>query len=233
MLSVENQLAWMPTTIGTGTANQKPPQELALRPLPEDAPAKEFTFFGDDGLSFWDVVDVINPLQHIPFVSTLYREMTGDTIAPAPRVAGSTLFFGPLGLAGALANVFVEGSTGKDIGEHMAGWVNPEAETETAAATATLETTADPAALDPHDPVLSWARGEADWMRRNAGTRPAPAAGTDAPNDNDIPDAAPFLREETPAPTQPIGIAEMAYLTNDARAAARAYAVAANLAPAN
>lgn len=230
MLSVENQLAWMPSTIGTGSATQQTPQELALRPLPDDAPAKEFSFFGDDGFSFWDMVDVVNPLQHIPFVSTLYREMTGDTIAPAPRVAGSTLFFGPIGLAGALANVFVEESTGKDIGEHMAGWMNPDAETGTETAAAAAGPSGEtPAALNAQDPVLSWARGEADWARRNAKPNAPPASEAPGKNPENVPDAAPFLRDTAPPPEQPIGIAEMAFLTNDTRAAARAYAVAANL----
>ena len=37
-------------------------------------------FWGEDGLQFGDVLDSINPLQHIPLVSSLYREITGDQI---------------------------------------------------------------------------------------------------------------------------------------------------------
>jgi hypothetical protein len=44
---------------------------------------KSFSLFGDDGLSFWDVLDVFNPLQHIPLLNSVYREVTGDQITPA------------------------------------------------------------------------------------------------------------------------------------------------------
>ncbi len=239
MVSVDNQLAWMPSTIGTARAEQQP-QQLALNAPKEDAPVKEFSLFGDDGFSFADLLDVVNPLQHIPFVSTFYREATGDTIAAAPRVAGSTLFFGPLGLASALANVFVEESTGQDIGQHMAGWINPATE-ETDVADVATTTAAAPAAshLDPADPVLAWARGEADWVKQSLKARERGSSGagsTDTPaiktEPGDVPDADPYLRDE-PAPTEePFGLAEMAYLTQDIRSAARAYAAAANLRPA-
>ena len=33
--------------------------------------------------SFWDFLDIINPLQHIPIVSNIYRSLTGDEIAKA------------------------------------------------------------------------------------------------------------------------------------------------------
>lgn len=63
-----------------------------------------FKPFGDDGLTFADVIDIVNPLQHIPIVSTFYRKLTGDKIDPAMRIAGGALFGGPLG---ALASTMV------------------------------------------------------------------------------------------------------------------------------
>ncbi len=240
MVSVDNQLAWMPSTIGNEAPKQNQPQQLALSPPAEDAPAKEFSFFGDDGFSFADLLDVVNPLQHIPFISTFYREATGDTIAAAPRVAGSTLFFGPLGFAGALANVFVEGSTGQDIGQHMASWIKPASdETEVADVPAPATDTAAAPALNPADPVLAWARGEADWIKQNlkARERSAPEPGSADTSDpaagaGNVPDATPLLRDDPASPEEPYGLAEMAYLTRDIRSAARAYAAAANLRPA-
>ncbi|MSQ67469.1 MAG: hypothetical protein EXR83_04655 [Gammaproteobacteria bacterium] len=55
--------------------------------------------FGKDGLTFADVLDVVNPLQHIPLVSTLYRRLTGDAIDPAMQLAGGALYGGPVGVA--------------------------------------------------------------------------------------------------------------------------------------
>lgn len=72
-------------------------------------------FFG----SFADILDVINPLQHIPIVSTLYREFTGDSVSSGARIAGGVLFGGPLGLVAALANEIVESISGKDIGANL------------------------------------------------------------------------------------------------------------------
>ncbi|WP_419798313.1 MAG: hypothetical protein ACNI26_01070 [Terasakiella sp.] len=80
---------------------------------------KEFSFFGDDGVTFWDMLDVINPLQHIPIVSTAYRAITGDELDPGARLAGGTLFGGPIGLAASAFNVILENNTGKDAGEHV------------------------------------------------------------------------------------------------------------------
>lgn len=74
--------------------------------------------FGEDGFSFWDFLDIINPLQHIPVVSTIYRAVTADTIDPGSRIAGGTLFGGPIGLVGSLVSAMVQESTGKDPGEH-------------------------------------------------------------------------------------------------------------------
>ena len=76
--------------------------------------------FGDDGLTFGDILDVINPLQHIPIVSTIYRNLTGDELSPAARIAGGALFGGPIGLIAGAANTAVLAFSGRDIGENIA-----------------------------------------------------------------------------------------------------------------
>lgn len=73
--------------------------------------------WGEDGFTFADLLDIINPLQHIPVVSTLYRRMTGDEIAPAAQFLGSGLLGGVPGLMVASLNVAVEEAAGQDIGE--------------------------------------------------------------------------------------------------------------------
>lgn len=79
----------------------------------------ETALFGADGFTFGDLLDVINPLQHIPIVSTIYRQITGDEIDAGPRVAGDGLFGGIVGLVSGLINVAVEHETGKDVGGHV------------------------------------------------------------------------------------------------------------------
>jgi hypothetical protein len=100
------------------------PTEVALLTPSDGAPAaataadKPFSLFGEDGFTFADFLDIINPFQHIPLVSTLYRHLTGDAIDAGSRVLGGTLFGGPIGAIASLFNVFVEETTGKDLGEH-------------------------------------------------------------------------------------------------------------------
>ncbi len=84
-------------------------------------------FFGENGFGFDDILDVVNPLQHIPIVSTIYRQVTGDEIAPGSRLAGGALFGGPIGFVVSLANAIVEDVSGRDVGEHMVAMVWPGA----------------------------------------------------------------------------------------------------------
>lgn len=74
--------------------------------------------FGKDGFTFSDFLDIINPLQHIPVVSTVYRAITGDKIDPGARLIGGGLFGGPIGLVASMVSGMVEEATGKDPGEH-------------------------------------------------------------------------------------------------------------------
>jgi|GEM_PF-3374204 hypothetical protein len=52
-------------------------------------------------MSFDDVVDMINPLQHIPAISTIYRALADEAINPVSRIVGDTLYGGITGLASA------------------------------------------------------------------------------------------------------------------------------------
>ena len=74
--------------------------------------------FGADGFTFGDIVDVVNPLQHLPVVSAVYRWLTGDEISQAAKMAGAALYGGPVGFAVAIANLAVEDASGRDLGDH-------------------------------------------------------------------------------------------------------------------
>jgi hypothetical protein len=71
-----------------------------------------------------DLLDVVNPLQHFPVVSTLYRAATGDKIGDVERVAGDTLYGGLMGLGSSLANIAFREITGKDFGDTMLSWLD-------------------------------------------------------------------------------------------------------------
>lgn len=51
----------------------------------------------EEAFGFGDFVDMINPLQHIPLVNTIYRSLTGDTIKPISRMVGGVAYGGPMG----------------------------------------------------------------------------------------------------------------------------------------
>lgn len=71
------------------------------------------------GFQFHDLLDIVNPLQHLPVVSSIYRWITGDGIGNLPRVVGDALYGGPMGFVSGLLGVLVKEESGKDIGEHV------------------------------------------------------------------------------------------------------------------
>jgi hypothetical protein len=82
----------------------------------------------DEGLTFWDFLDLVNPLQHIPGVAQVYRAVTGDQIKAPIQIAGGALLGGPIGLVAAVAGAAVQESSGKDIGGHVLAWFGGEGE---------------------------------------------------------------------------------------------------------
>lgn len=84
----------------------------AQNATPETAHAK-------NALSFTDLIDVINPLQHIPVLSSIYRHISGDEINAPAKIAGGALFGGVIGLAASIADAVLDKLTGADTGEHV------------------------------------------------------------------------------------------------------------------
>ena len=111
------------------TAAEKPKTGPELSLAETDTPAE----FG-----FLDLVDMINPLQHIPVVSTIYRNMTGDTIKPMSRVVGGAAFGGPLGAASGVVNALFQIETGKDVADNMVASAEGKNENDTTIALANL-----------------------------------------------------------------------------------------------
>lgn len=116
--------------VGTEIATLPPPGSApAARNDLSPAPKKEgFALFGRDGLNFFDFLDIINPLQHIPVLSSVYRAITHDEISPAARMAGGGLFGGLIGLGAAIFNSILKDGTGKDMGEHLIAFLSSPAE---------------------------------------------------------------------------------------------------------
>jgi len=88
---------------------------LTITPLPDRAggvvskfanagAASPYAVTAQGDISFGDIIDVINPLQHIPVISTIYRAVTGDEASVGAQVAGGAIFGGPIGMLFSLAS---------------------------------------------------------------------------------------------------------------------------------
>jgi hypothetical protein len=106
------------------TANQVAAEPFKSKDVPHPFfehqtwnPEVESGFFGEDGFDLGDLLDMINPLQHIPVVSSIYRNLTGDEISPAARLAGGMLYGGPVGLVSAFVSGVVEDAADTTLGD--------------------------------------------------------------------------------------------------------------------
>lgn len=103
-----------------------------------DNPDSNKLFFGPDGKLGWkDLVDLVNPLQHIPLVNIAYRHFTGDEPSGAAELLGA-LPFGPLSTLAAVTDLAVRSTTGKDIGENVIAMVTGGDKTTSPATDATI-----------------------------------------------------------------------------------------------
>ena len=124
-----------PLTVATVTQLTPESKEIP-HPFYEDetwSPDEESGFFGEDGFDLGDLLDLINPLQHIPVISSIYRSLTGDEISPAARLAGGTLYGGPVGLVSAFVSGVIEDTTDTTLGDIVVAAFTGEDETEVAA----------------------------------------------------------------------------------------------------
>lgn len=72
---------------------------------------------------FHHILDVINPLQHLPVVGTIYRAITGEHIGAVEKIAGDALYGGVWGAASSIADVAFEGITGKSFEDTAMSWI--------------------------------------------------------------------------------------------------------------
>jgi len=180
-----NGETWRPTPLAPTPPKPNSTYQLALTPSAPEAGSEsdgEFQAFGDDGLSFFDFLDVINPLQHLPLIGPVYREFTGDELGPLPRVAGGALFFGPIGLVSSAIDVVSEQITGKDVaGNIMTVMKDEDAEAGTGRETVMVDDPAETLSVSSNtpvaagtdageaiDPVSAWAMAELNFRQSEA-----------------------------------------------------------------
>jgi hypothetical protein len=97
----------------------------------------------DSGFSFADFLDIVNPLEHIPVISTLYQAITGDRPGTPEKIAGDTLYGGLIGFVTSLADTAFKAITGKDVGDTVLSFLIGD-DTVQPAAAAPVQTAAAP-----------------------------------------------------------------------------------------
>jgi hypothetical protein len=123
-------------------------------PIPNGIQENEVPDTGTVDMDFWDFVDIVNPLQHIPVVNTIYRELTGDTIKGVSRVIGGGLYGGVIGLVAGIGSAIVAETTGKDPGEHiLAMLTGSDDETPAPAGNSAIAEATPPTAAPAAEPV--------------------------------------------------------------------------------
>ncbi len=68
-----------------------------------------------ESFGFFDLLDMLNPLHHIPVIGTIYRAVTGDEIKPVSNIIGGAVYGGPAGAAIGVVNAIAKNETGEDV----------------------------------------------------------------------------------------------------------------------
>jgi hypothetical protein len=96
-----------------------PPAEAGRAPKPaqrqaEPPPLTEGQFVPmPSTVTFGEFLKALNPLHHIPGVSWVYRQITGETIQPVFRVLGGLLTGGPIGAIVSAIGALIEEIVGR------------------------------------------------------------------------------------------------------------------------
>jgi hypothetical protein len=98
-----------------GPAGAKPASVLA-----QSAPGVPSSATGTAGAQphegfFHHLWNVVNPLQHVPVIGTIYRAITGEHLDAVEKIAGDSLYGGIWGAIASVADVAFEGLTGKSF----------------------------------------------------------------------------------------------------------------------
>lgn len=91
---------------------------------------------GDGDLTAAQAIDIVNPLNHIPFVSQVYEAATGNTASGAARIIGGALLGGPIGMLAGIITTIFETETGQGPLGALASAVTGGSETTQVASTA-------------------------------------------------------------------------------------------------
>lgn len=117
----------MQSLVQSALQAEKTPEQLAAEQLPT-------AFAQGSAPGVGDIVDMVNPLQHIPLVSQYYREWTGDDMGYVSQVAGGALWGGALGVATSFINIGLTSVMGKSPSDYIHQFLSSDEANTTAIA---------------------------------------------------------------------------------------------------
>ena len=89
-------------------------------PAPPSSEHLGHSMWAHGSFSFKDLLDIVNPLQHLPVIGSIYRYLTGDEPSVGTRVIGDTLYGGPIGFGvSVVSNALLTNESGQDLGERL------------------------------------------------------------------------------------------------------------------
>jgi hypothetical protein len=134
--------------------------------------AKKLSLWQNGAFGFGDLIDVINPLQHIPIVATVYRNLSGDQIGVGARVVGGALWGRIGGFVAGIVNSVVEWFTGKDIGDHIYSAIWGKADGNAVAQQTPQPRSAAPAASDAAREIVPLSGADSADQERHSAVTP-------------------------------------------------------------
>jgi hypothetical protein len=180
---------------------------VAALPPPAAAPAPHpSAWHNGNSFGFRDLIDIINPLQHIPVIGSIYRWATGDRPGEAAQIAGDALYGGPIGVGVGLVSAALEDSQGRDLGERvLVAAFGPGHDGGTAAAQAAPQPTAQAAGAAPA--AIAATAPVAPKQLYGGIAQPPPSRAAAAASAPGVPDHAPIplyggIAQPTPSPAQ-------------------------------
>ncbi len=128
----------------SGKAEALARQQQAQAQQQQQGPSGDGKGTAQASFGFGDLLDIVNPLHHIPVVSSIYRELSGDEISGPARMAGGTLYGGPVGFVASAFDTIMAAGSGEDMGGQVMAAVFGEEEAGRPSATAVAEAASQP-----------------------------------------------------------------------------------------
>jgi hypothetical protein len=88
----------------------------------QSSPKHGATLWSHGSFGFKDFLDIINPLQHLPVIGSIYRYLTGDEPSGGARIVGDAIYGGPIGFGAGVVSTMLTDDDGRDVGERALAW---------------------------------------------------------------------------------------------------------------